>query len=117
MYTHAVFCWSIDDADLRRTLQSLACANKKVLKKIPAGRDVNDDDKFYYNADFTHPLYQVRIDSIQAKETVRFTFHLFFHVCVLNDFDMSNVRWKKRSERRLGSRQTASSSSTRLSSA
>lgn len=35
------------------------------------GRDVNDNDKFRYNPDFTYPRYQVRIDSIQAKETVR----------------------------------------------
>jgi len=60
---------SMDDGDLRRTLQSLACGKKRVLEKRPAGRDVNDDDKFLYNPDFTYPRYQVRIDSIQAKET------------------------------------------------
>jgi cullin-4 len=52
-------------------LQSLACGKKRVLEKRPPGRDVNDDDKFRYNPDFTYPRYQVRVDSIQAKETVR----------------------------------------------
>jgi hypothetical protein len=41
-----------------------------VLKKRPVGRDVNDGDQFYFNPEFTHDRYQVRIDSIQAKETV-----------------------------------------------
>lgn len=59
------------DTDLKRTLQSLACGKQKVLKKKPAGADVNESDIFYSNDDYTNPRYQVRIDSIQAKETVR----------------------------------------------
>jgi cullin-4 len=59
------------DVDLRRTLQSLACGKQKVLKKKPAGPDVNESDVFYFSDDYTNPRYQVRIDSIQAKETVR----------------------------------------------
>ena len=61
----------VEDADLRRTLQSLACASKKVLRKRPPGRDVNDTDTFRFNADFTDPQYKVHISSIQSKETVR----------------------------------------------
>jgi hypothetical protein len=57
--------------DLKRTLQSLACGKQKLLKKNPAGAEVNESDTFYFNDDFTNPRYQVRIDSIQAKETVR----------------------------------------------
>jgi cullin-4 len=60
----------IDDGELRRTLQSLACANKKVLKKRPVGKDVNDNDVFYFNPDFTDPRAKVHINSIQGKETV-----------------------------------------------
>ncbi|KAG1814325.1 Cullin family-domain-containing protein [Suillus subaureus] len=60
---------SIDDEELRRTLQSLACANKKVLKKRPVGKDVNDDDVFYFNPEFTDARAKVHINSIQAKET------------------------------------------------
>ncbi|RXW12042.1 hypothetical protein EST38_g13812, partial [Candolleomyces aberdarensis] len=55
------------DDELRRTLQSLACGKKKVLKKIPAGRDVEDDDVFRFNADFDDPHARVHINSIQAK--------------------------------------------------
>lgn len=60
----------VEDADLRRTLQSLACASKKVLRKRPPGRDVNDTDTFRFNAEFTDPQYKVHISSIQSKETV-----------------------------------------------
>lgn len=59
------------DVDLKRTLQSLACGKKRVLRKVPAGRDVDDSDSFYFNADFTDPRPKVHITSIQAKETVR----------------------------------------------
>jgi len=59
----------MDDAELKRTLQSLACAAKKVLKKRPVGKDVNDDDVFYFNTEFTDPRAKVHINSIQAKET------------------------------------------------
>ncbi|KAF8845530.1 Cullin-domain-containing protein [Paxillus ammoniavirescens] len=59
----------MDAAELKRTLQSLACANKKVLKKRPVGKEVNEDDVFYFNADFADPRAKVHINSIQAKET------------------------------------------------
>ena len=59
--------------DLKRTLQSLACGKQKVLRKKPGGADVNESDIFYFNDDYTNPRYQVRIDSIQVKETVRET--------------------------------------------
>ena len=61
----------LDDSELRRTLQSLAAGKKRVLKKRPTGKDVNDDDVFIFNADFTDPAYRVHINSIQVKETVR----------------------------------------------
>ncbi|KAF8213470.1 Cullin family-domain-containing protein [Mycena galopus ATCC 62051] len=52
---------------LRITLQSLACGKKKVLQKIPPGRDVNDTDIFRFNDGFTDPRAKVHINSIQAK--------------------------------------------------
>lgn len=60
----------IADGELRRTLQSLACGKKRVLKKQPGGKDVNDGDAFYFNVDFTDPGYRVHINSIQVKDTV-----------------------------------------------
>lgn len=59
-----------EDKELVRTLQSLACGNSRVLKKIPAGRDVNSTDSFAYNEAFTASLYRLKINTIQLKETV-----------------------------------------------
>ena len=61
-----------EDGELRRTLQSLACGKKRVLTKVPLGKDVNDDDVFVFNDDFTDPLVKFHINSIQAKVSVRF---------------------------------------------
>jgi len=47
-----------------------------VLKKRPVGKDVNDDDVFYFNSEFTDPRAKVHINSVQAKETVNFPFLL-----------------------------------------
>lgn len=55
------------DADLQRTLQSLACAKYKVLRKEPKGRDVHETDTFVFNADFTCPLARVKIAQVAAK--------------------------------------------------
>jgi cullin-4 len=62
---------STDTTELRRTLQSLACGKKKVLKKYPPGKDVEDTDVFLYNPDFSDPRAKVHINSIQVKETVK----------------------------------------------
>ena len=59
------------DAELRRTLQSLACGKARVIQKNPRGKDVNDGDKFIYNKDFTNKLKRIKINQIQLKETVR----------------------------------------------
>ena len=66
-------CQLAADIDLKRTLQSLACGKQKVLKKKPTGPDVNETDAFCFNDDYKNQRYQVRIDSIQVKETVRGT--------------------------------------------
>lgn len=58
---------SIDDSELRRHLQSLACAKFKILKKHPAGRDVNATDAFSFNDDFTSPLQKIKISTIASK--------------------------------------------------
>ncbi|KAJ7042628.1 Cullin family-domain-containing protein [Mycena alexandri] len=59
----------LDGPLLRLTLQSLACGKKKVLLKIPAGRDINDGDVFRFNDGFSDPRAKVHINSIQAKVT------------------------------------------------
>uniref|UniRef100_A0A8C0U1C4 Cullin 4A n=1 Tax=Cyanistes caeruleus TaxID=156563 RepID=A0A8C0U1C4_CYACU len=66
----------VEDSELRRTLQSLACGKARVLIKNPKGKDVEDGDKFIFNDDFKHKLFRIKINQIQMKETVRtFSIH------------------------------------------
>ncbi|KAB0372674.1 hypothetical protein FD755_015427, partial [Muntiacus reevesi] len=58
------------DSELRRTLQSLACGKARVLLKSPKGKEVDDGDKFLFNAEFKHKLFRIKINQIQMKETV-----------------------------------------------
>ncbi|KAM8848810.1 cullin-4B [Synchiropus splendidus] len=60
----------IEDSELRRTLQSLACGKARVLTKIPKSKDVEDGDKFSCNEEFKHKLFRIKINQIQMKETV-----------------------------------------------
>ena len=55
------------EPDLKRHLQSLACAKYKILKKHPMGRDVNDEDSFSFNEDFKSPLQRIKIGTVSAK--------------------------------------------------
>jgi len=57
-------------ADLKRALQSLACAKFKVLNKEPKGRDVDDSDRFSFNAEFTCKQLRFKVATVSAqKET------------------------------------------------
>jgi hypothetical protein len=68
---------NIEDGELRRTLQSLACGKARVLQKNPKGRDVADNDRFVFNADFTNKLFRIKINQIQMKETVSLLLYFF----------------------------------------
>lgn len=68
-YTEIRASSGLVDAELKRTLQSLACAKYQVLKKHPKGRDINETDTFTFNAGFTDPKLRVKINQIQLKET------------------------------------------------
>jgi len=59
----------LSDAELRRTLQSLACAKYRVLTKDPKGREVNNTDTFTINENFSDPKMRIKINQIQLKET------------------------------------------------
>lgn len=59
----------LSDGELKRTLQSLACAKYRVLTKHPKGRDVNETDTFSFNSKFEDPKMRVKINQIQLKET------------------------------------------------
>ncbi|KAI5122284.1 hypothetical protein M0805_002364 [Coniferiporia weirii] len=55
---------ALPELELKRHLQSLACAKFKVLKKHPPSRDVNDDDSFSFNANFSAPMQRIKISTI-----------------------------------------------------
>lgn len=51
---------SIEDGELRRTLQSLACGKVRVLTKTPKGKDVLDGDVFTVNDAFSEPRFRIK---------------------------------------------------------
>ncbi|GIL70584.1 hypothetical protein Vretimale_3704 [Volvox reticuliferus] len=59
----------LEEKELKRTLQSLACGKVRVLIKDPKGRDVAGTDSFSFNASFSEKLFRIKINSIQMKET------------------------------------------------
>lgn len=59
----------IEDGELRRTLQSLACGKARVITKTPRGREVESTDKFQFNNEFNNKLFRIKINQIQMKET------------------------------------------------
>lgn len=71
---------ALEDGELRRTLQSLACGKARVLTKIPKSKDVEDGDKFSCNDDFKHKLFRIKINQIQMKETVEINSYLVAHL-------------------------------------
>ena len=59
----------IEARELKRTLQSLSLGKVRVLLKEPKTKEVNRTDTFTFHKDFTAPLYRLRINNIQMKET------------------------------------------------
>ncbi|SAM86043.1 related to cullin 4A [Ustilago bromivora] len=61
----------LNEQELKRTLQSLACGQipTRVLRKLPQGKDVNDEDEFIFNDNFKNERLRIRINQIQLKET------------------------------------------------
>ncbi|KAK4997121.1 hypothetical protein LTR66_003409 [Elasticomyces elasticus] len=68
-YEHIKAESGLPDAEVIRTLQSLACAKLRPLTKHPRGRDVASTDTFSVNLAFTHEKYRVKINQVQLKET------------------------------------------------
>ncbi|MCJ1474829.1 hypothetical protein MMC13_003489 [Lambiella insularis] len=60
---------SLSNEELKRTLQSLACAKYRVLTKSPKGKDVDETDTFSINLNFSDPKYRIKINQVQLKET------------------------------------------------
>jgi hypothetical protein len=59
----------LSDAELQRTLQSLACAKYRPLSKHPRGRDVSPTDTFSLNTQFHDAKMRIKINQIQLRET------------------------------------------------
>lgn len=61
----------LDDVELKRTLQSLACGQipTRVLRKDPQGKEVLETDSFKINDAFKNDRHHIRINQIQMKET------------------------------------------------
>ncbi|KAL8938653.1 MAG: hypothetical protein Q9211_003104, partial [Gyalolechia sp. 1 TL-2023] len=68
-YEHIQAATGLDDVELKRTLQSLACAKYRVLSKTPKGKEIGENDTFSINANFSDPKYRIKINQIQAKES------------------------------------------------
>ena len=62
---------NIPELELRRTLQSLACAKFKILKKHPPSREVTVTDAFSFNNDFTSPLQKIKISLVSSRAETR----------------------------------------------
>ncbi|XP_047310143.1 cullin-3A-like [Impatiens glandulifera] len=59
----------IPAADLKRSLQSLACVKgKNVLRKEPMSKEVGEEDAFFFNEKFTSKLYKVKIGTVVAQK-------------------------------------------------
>ncbi|GMH32280.1 hypothetical protein BSKO_00114 [Bryopsis sp. KO-2023] len=59
----------IEERELKRVLQSLACGKVHVLLKEPKGREVKSEDHFRFNSSFTNPHIRIKVNTIQMKET------------------------------------------------
>ncbi|KAJ0558125.1 putative cullin protein, neddylation [Helianthus annuus] len=59
----------IPTVELKRCLQSLACAKgKNVLRKEPMSKDVSENDSFFFNDSFSSKLYKVKIGTVVAQK-------------------------------------------------
>ena len=62
---------NIEDSELRRTLQSLSCSKTPFLLKTTNSKDIDNNDKFTYNKDFTNQLFRITISQTQMKKTCK----------------------------------------------
>jgi len=58
----------IPGPELKRALQSLACAKFKILNKEPKGRDVDEGDVFAYNGDFSAKHLRFKVGTVTASK-------------------------------------------------
>ena len=54
----------------KRKSQTKFFFGSEILCDLLQSKDVEDGDKFTFNADFKHKLYRIKVNQIQMKETV-----------------------------------------------
>ncbi|KAI8913801.1 Cullin, partial [Powellomyces hirtus] len=72
-YTDISKLTGLEEKELTRTLQSLCLTKTRILNitnRAVKTRDLLPDDVFAVNQDFENPLYRIKINQIQMKETV-----------------------------------------------
>jgi len=57
----------ISEIDLKRTLQSLACGKYRILAKSTKSKEIQPNDEFSFNAEFTCALARLKIQTIASK--------------------------------------------------
>jgi cullin 3 len=57
----------IADPELKRTLQSLACAKYKLLNKSVKSREIDETETFSFNGGFTCNLARIKIQTLASK--------------------------------------------------
>ncbi|KAH7431373.1 hypothetical protein KP509_08G045100 [Ceratopteris richardii] len=68
-YKEIELATDIPPVDLKRNLQSLACVKgKNVLQKDPMSREINEDDVFIFNENFSSKFFKVKISTVAAQK-------------------------------------------------
>ncbi|KAI8886688.1 Cullin-domain-containing protein [Backusella circina FSU 941] len=66
-YTEIKTATQIADPELKRTLQSLACAKYKILTKSIKGREIDESETFSFHRGFTCNLARIKIQTLASK--------------------------------------------------
>lgn len=59
----------MNEAELKRLLQSLACGKVRVMTKTPMSKDIAETDTFTFNAAFSSKLKRVKIQQLATRES------------------------------------------------
>lgn len=57
----------LPERDLKRILQSLACAKYKILRKDPPTRTIGTGDRFSFNHAFTDKLVRIKVQTVASR--------------------------------------------------
>jgi len=60
----------LDDMNLVRALQSLACGKVSILVKNPKGREISVKDHFSYNSEFASKHNRIRISAVSERDAI-----------------------------------------------